>query len=122
MMFGHSVAEEIDQHRERSGQCDPDHRPRDGLTKRYDMLFTMEDAQVERQHCQHEDVKENPENPIGGHRKESEFSILTGGKESPVTDDCFRIWTPRSHRPTRDRELAIQWTRRFSSELYSAPQ
>jgi hypothetical protein len=38
----------------------------------------MEDAKIQRQHRQHEDVEQNPEDPIGGHRK-CELAILNGG-------------------------------------------
>src|SRR5437660_10966192 len=52
---------EIHQHRESCGQSHPHRAPAQGFAKADRVCAAIEHAQVERQHRQHKDIKENPE-------------------------------------------------------------
>src|SRR5215472_17801892 len=60
----HLLAKEIDQNREQAGQTDPHDRPADRLAEADVVLLAMKDAEIERQHRQHEHVEDDPEDPV----------------------------------------------------------
>ena len=65
---GHRVSEEEQQDGEAARQRDPDRSPGQRLPELYDVLLAMKNAEVERQHRQHEEVERQPEDPVLRHR------------------------------------------------------
>ena len=60
----HGVPEEVDEHRKPAGQRHPDDRPPHRLAKLHHVPLAMEDAEVEGEHREYEDIEQNPEDPV----------------------------------------------------------
>ena len=61
---GDTPVPKIDNDREDSGQCNPHGAPQQRLTKFHHVGTTVEDAQVQDQHRQDEEIKQNPESEL----------------------------------------------------------
>src|SRR5271165_1675766 len=94
VVSGNGVTEEVNQNRERASKSDPHECPSNRLAKIHNVLGPMEDAQVERQHRQNEEIEQNPENPVGWHPMAESFILSANG--CPVQ---FRQVKPFSYRP-----------------------
>ena len=63
----HGVSEEVNEDGEDAGQTDPQRRSSRWLRAAAPRACAMEDAQIERQHRQHKNVEDYPEDPVCVH-------------------------------------------------------